>query len=290
MTQVQDDNNLDSYYEDSILSITEDVQYPLFDADAAKAGIITEEKTSPTKLPHLKKVKSEKSKFQNVSKVQEQEDGLDFKDVFTSEIKIDEPAIFAKGDTQSSPTILNKSTFCNKKSSLGLGEIVPSQGPRKIGVHRPLFRPGQLRVTTSNNPDQSKDELSPRSEMMPELAEKMSNINKNRLNANLADLIRTTSSSDDNKPEKSKNVDKINNTVNRNLKAKESHDSQPAASRKKSPVIGDEQSDVRSKQGLAGRKDVVYKTLLRSIKRYYSTEFENKTEYSRLTKSKQEKR
>jgi hypothetical protein len=35
---------------------------------------------------------------------------------------------------------------------------------------------------------------------------------------------------------------------------------------------------------------VVYKTLLRSVKRYYSNEFEARTEYSSLSKSKQEKR
>lgn len=40
---------------------------------------------------------------------------------------------------------------------------------------------------------------------------------------------------------------------------------------------------------LAGRKDVVYKTLLRAVKRYYTAEFEAKTEYNSLTKSKQEK-
>lgn len=36
-----DDNNLDQYYEDSIFSITEDAQYPLFDAEKAKEGILT---------------------------------------------------------------------------------------------------------------------------------------------------------------------------------------------------------------------------------------------------------
>lgn len=51
-----------------------------------------------------------------------------------------------------------------------------------------------------------------------------------------------------------------------------------------------EEDDDNSKHGLAGRKDVVYKTLLRSVKRYYSNEFDNNTEYASLTKSKQEKR
>lgn len=36
-----DDNNLDQYYEDSIFSITEDAQFPLFDSEKAKEGIIT---------------------------------------------------------------------------------------------------------------------------------------------------------------------------------------------------------------------------------------------------------
>lgn len=40
---------------------------------------------------------------------------------------------------------------------------------------------------------------------------------------------------------------------------------------------------------LSSRKDVVYKTLLRSIKRYYSDEFEANTEYPGLSKAKQDK-
>lgn len=40
---------------------------------------------------------------------------------------------------------------------------------------------------------------------------------------------------------------------------------------------------------LSSRKDVVYKTLLRSIKRYYSDEFESNTEYPGLSKAKQDK-
>jgi hypothetical protein len=52
----------------------------------------------------------------------------------------------------------------------------------------------------------------------------------------------------------------------------------------------DDESESKSKLGLSGRKDVVYKTLLRSVKRYYSSEFESRTEYNDLTKSKQEKR
>ena len=44
------------------------------------------------------------------------------------------------------------------------------------------------------------------------------------------------------------------------------------------------------KNSLSSRKDVVYKTLLRSVKRYYSNEFEVRTEYPSLSKSKQDKR
>ena len=40
----KDDDNLDSYYGDSIFSVTEDVQYPLFDADDAKKGIVGKHK------------------------------------------------------------------------------------------------------------------------------------------------------------------------------------------------------------------------------------------------------
>lgn len=60
---------------------------------------------------------------------------------------------------------------------------------------------------------------------------------------------------------------------------------------KKAPSMKSDRSDKSSSKGgnLSGRKDVVYKTLLRSVKRYYSSEFEEMTEYSSLTKSKQEK-
>lgn len=39
--KTNDGNNLDDYCEDSIFSITEDIQYPLFDAEKAKEGILT---------------------------------------------------------------------------------------------------------------------------------------------------------------------------------------------------------------------------------------------------------
>lgn len=51
MEAKNDDNNLDKYYEDSIFSVTEDVQYPLFDADRAKSGIFNRNKQSPKKKP-----------------------------------------------------------------------------------------------------------------------------------------------------------------------------------------------------------------------------------------------
>lgn len=49
------------------------------------------------------------------------------------------------------------------------------------------------------------------------------------------------------------------------------------------------ESSISDKSALSGRKDVVFKTLLRSVKRYYSTLFEDETNYASLTKSKQEK-
>lgn len=63
---------------------------------------------------------------------------------------------------------------------------------------------------------------------------------------------------------------------------------QPA--KKQAKKEAEDISDTTSKQGLSGRKDVVYKTLLRSVKRYYSSEFESRTEYQTLTKSKQDKK
>jgi len=63
---------------------------------------------------------------------------------------------------------------------------------------------------------------------------------------------------------------------------------QPA--KKQSKKEAEDISETTSKQGLSGRKDVVYKTLLRSVKRYYSSEFESRTEYQTLTKSKQDKK
>ena len=55
------------------------------------------------------------------------------------------------------------------------------------------------------------------------------------------------------------------------------------------PKPAERKSEARSKSNLSGRKDVVYKTLLRSIKRYYTTLFEEQTDYASLSKSKQDK-
>jgi hypothetical protein len=52
---------------------------------------------------------------------------------------------------------------------------------------------------------------------------------------------------------------------------------------------GDQNDDTSSKQRLNWRKDVVHKTLLQSMKNFYRTEFEARTEHAALTKTKQEK-
>lgn len=58
---------------------------------------------------------------------------------------------------------------------------------------------------------------------------------------------------------------------------------------KRGPKPKKNKKGAKDNSALSGRKDVVFKTLLRSIKRHYSNVFEEKTEYNSLTKTKQDK-
>lgn len=308
MEKVKDDNNLDSHYEDSIFSVTEDVQYPLFDAEKAKAGIVTKDRTSPTKRPQqLTKKASEKSKFQN----RDPQFPLDTKvpnitDVFESEIKIDEPLIFGKELKNDVAPFRDQGPFFNNPPFLGLNGVAPpNNGARRIGTHRTPFRPQPLRKEGMNSQAPTNDEPSPRSKMLPGLAAKISTISSGCFSKvipkvgkvptnNITNAPQNTKSD---KPEKCEKVESKPNVTKPHATKPAEKAHKPVEKKKETPKkaevdnkASDDRSDTKSKQGLSGRKDVVYKTLLRSVKRYYSGEFESRTEYATLTKSKQEKK
>lgn len=337
----KDLDNLDKVYENSIFSITEDVQYPLFDAEKAKSGIVTE-KESPNKKPlELEKKNSTKSRFMN------QMPGfsfnvnnpLKFGDSFEAEIKIDEPlSLISK---ESKPDLsLNRPTSSIFSQSLGLNSIagLPQAGrSRPIGVIRPTPQVGKKDLLPKQNvkPKEEEKELSPRSQMMPGLAAKINTISRGGSFSKYVPQVVRTSSGNNSilsnggldtpeirpvkletrppntplentelemppkqvkdvaatkvvKSEEKKDKAKPIPTSKEEVKATPVAKSTPKKSALPKSKASDE--DTKSKQGLAGRKDVVYKTLLRSVKRYYSTEFESRTEYATLTKSKQEKR
>lgn len=92
-------------------------------------------------------------------------------------------------------------------------------------------------------------------------------------------------------------IQQVKNLEVAKVKEQKENKPKPTPKKRKASELKEEETkekskddDTSSKKGLAGRKDVVYKTLLRSVKRYYSTEFETRTEYATLTKSKQEKK
>lgn len=63
----EDDDNLDNYYGESVFSVTEDVQYPLFDAEKAKSGILNQNADGPAnKPPSLILETTDKSKFYSI--------------------------------------------------------------------------------------------------------------------------------------------------------------------------------------------------------------------------------
>lgn len=303
MEKVKDDNNLDSHYEDSIFSVTEDVQYPLFDAEKAKAGIVTRERTSPTKKPQqLAKKASEKSKFQN----RDSQFPIDTKvqninDVFESEIKIDEPLIFGKELKNDSMPFRDQGLFFNNPPFLGLNGVVPpNNGARRIGTHRTPFRPQPLRKEGINSQAPTNDEPSPRSKMLPGLAAKISTISSGCFSKVIPKVGKVLTNNSNNAAQntKSDKPEKCEKVESKQSGAKPTEKAQKFVEKKKETPkkaevenkVSDDRSDTKSKQGLSGRKDVVYKTLLRSVKRYYSGEFESRTEYATLTKSKQEKK
>lgn len=165
----------------------------------------------------------------------------------------------------------------------------------------------------------SKEELSPRSKMFPGLREKMSTINgggsfikferKTPVHTGrkegFGQEFQKTINTQFNKKEEAKigkllaNIPKSNQdlAVKPRAPKEEKIDTKPKETIKKEKK-GGRRKGGKAKKGkkttkdsnnLSGRKDVVFKTLLRSIKRYYSTLFEETTEYNSLTKTKQDK-
>lgn len=170
----KDDNNFDVVYENSILSITEDAQYPLFDAEKAKEGIFNQnskaKKTSVQKKPN----QDETPKFEDRRNELEFTPKAPPVPLNESEIKLDEPIRFNSDIKlpfvvpRQQNGIFNRNPQYNGFSSIG--------ATRQIGPN--TAKPQPVKSSFSMKLPAS-GELSPRMKMMPLLAQKISNINSN---------------------------------------------------------------------------------------------------------------
>lgn len=211
---------------------------------------------------------------------------------------------------QQTPQKSSAPTF-NPSPKLSFSSLPQVNRARPIGVIRPTPQVGK------KDAPKPVQETSPRSKMMPGLAAKVSTISSGGSFSKVVPKgVRQTSNHFNIAPQNGKleNTPKSGRISEKSIseelpiqqvnkpegaKVKEQKETKPKSTPKKRKASEHKEEetkakskddDTSSKKGLAGRKDVVYKTLLRSVKRYYSTEFENRTEYATLTKSKQEKK
>lgn len=243
-----------------------------------------------------------------------------FGESFEAEIKIDEPLKLSRVMKDTPQNSRPTSSIFAHSLGLNLGNLGGSNRSRPIGVIRPTPQVGRKDLKNSHSLKVKKDsnELSPRSKMMPGLAAKVNTISQGGSFSKYVPQINRNSSNVSSNPtqngthgklearkkpvkqasepaqvlspapikkEESKEEQKVEVVKEEEKKSNNKRKSSSQENSQKS-----KQDDEKSKQGLAGRKDVVYKTLLRSVKRYYSNQFEARTEYATLTKSKQEKR
>ena len=343
----KDENNLDNWYEDSIFSITEDAQYPLFDAEKAKEGILTKSKSGAKKKSAKSKDNVGKSSFlqrQGSNANIGGKPNIKFGDSMEGEFKIDQPGLYPKDSFGlTTPKKIPNSPFLNNNLSMNLSNLPTFGRGRPIGVMRPTPKIGGKdtnklslsRQGSSIKRVDSQDDLSPRSKMLPNLKEKVSiikgggpftkfkrktstRITRNDSNPNglksfreelktlndsnkpFLSLISSKSNSNGaknnmapqvkQKPIRTKNISIMQPPKNEIKELKVEERKEPKrGGRGKNSKSGKGKKKSKENSNLSGRKDVVFKTLLRSIKRYYSNLFEDTTEYNELTKTKQDK-
>ena len=195
----EDDNNLDNYHEDSIFSITEDAQYPIFDAGQAKAGILTKKKKSPHKKgPQVKpkpeegiKILSSFGHRYNYSTAPKLGGypGVKFNDSYgLKDMKLDVPLLLNREPIKSAThPVRPTSSFTNHSMGLSLGNLPTFGRGRPIGVVRPtpmMKSHGGIASQSSTSEKkitiiESKEELSPRSKMLPGLVARVNTIKGN---------------------------------------------------------------------------------------------------------------
>lgn len=305
MDQMKDDNNLDNHCEDSIFSVTEEAQYPLFDGDKAKREIKQKKREFTNTIKSLEAQQPQQSMSFHMNGIVPSfgSPPLKFADSFEAEIKIDEPLVTKQESKETNMfSAINRPNFTH---SLGLDQMnIPQlfNRGRVMNVHRPKPQVASRPAKTSPIQGADKDEVSPRSKMLASLKAKVNSFSSNGSFKKYTPLpSRThsaTYSSDTHvaqaekltpfrpQPQKSQVEERkfrVATPPPKNDNKTTKHPSEPKEESKK------EESD-KTKNALSSRKDVVYKTLLRSVKRHYSNEFESKTEYATLSKSKQEKR
>ena len=175
MNKVNDENNLDQVYEDSVFSITEDAQYPLFDAEKAKEGILGKTKPKISKKL-IRPVQPATDKEGAIVKRVDSGQSMKLGDFPETSFNLEEPLRLNSGKTDKSVASVNRTTS-GMSSRLG---VLPNTGVSRLGgMTRKIqgFRPTPMKGCPSPK-KQIKDEkdLSPRSKMMPDLAKKVNSL------------------------------------------------------------------------------------------------------------------
>ena len=309
------DDEFDKVYGDSVFSITEDAQYPIFDAQLAKEGIINHSKPGSKR----RKLNPENNCVQN-SQFAHLESNTNFINKpqipipESNEIKIDEPLQLSREITESvpkfnrteSPSILNAPTLMNRFGSFGRGMMIgPSTAKplpiKNASLQKPVPSPTEKAPIMKVNSTVVQKVCGPStnscfSKVVPKTLNNGTQIKP--LNQPILSIPPKPATTP---PPQAKwiIIEETKKEPEEKHKAEKPKGRKPAKGSKKKEIEKkeklqeediDDDSESKSKLGLSGRKDVVYKTLLRSVKRYYSSEFESRTEYNGLTKSKQEKR
>lgn len=170
----KDDDNFDNHYGDSVFSITEDAQYPLFDAEKAKEGIITRKKHRPrTQKPENTKVNDDHSNILSSEPNYRFALKPTFNFPVATEITLEEPLKLSIEVKDPLPSFKPRESFFPSKPMMSgfssLGKV------RQIG-------PGTAKPLPIKNIPQIKPasagELSPRMKMMPALARVISTHNE----------------------------------------------------------------------------------------------------------------
>ena len=160
------DDEFDKVYGDSVFSITDDAQFPIFDAQQAKEGIITNSKSDLRRRKNNPENNyDQKSQFPQIKSSTNLFNKSQIPIPESNDIKIDEPLqlsreisdtvpIFARLDSLSP---LHAPTLMNRISSFGRGRMIGPSTAKPLPVKNiPLSKPAPYAIEstplTSANP------------------------------------------------------------------------------------------------------------------------------------------